>query len=137
MNDIQTVYPKVAKIIANVLAVDESNISLDKRLIEDLGAESIDFMDLIFQLEREFGVKIPRGQVEKEVRGKLQNDEFEKNGVITPKGLEALKNYLSEVPEKYFKSNLKSNEISRLFTVETFCKLVIKEKAKQTESVNV
>ena len=123
--NIESVYPKVREIIADVLVIDENDISKDSRLIVDLGAESIDFLDLVFQLEKEFGIKIPRGQLEKNARGDLAEDEFEKGGVLTVNGLEALKNYLSEVPAEHFKANMKINEIPMLFTVETFCKLII------------
>lgn len=129
---VDNIYPKVREIIADVLVIDEEEISKTSRLISDLGAESIDFLDLVFQLEKEFGIKIPRGQLEKNARGNLSEDEFEKGGVLTPKGMQALKNYLSEVPAEYFKPNLKISEIPTLFTVETFCKLVIAALTEQT-----
>jgi acyl carrier protein len=116
--NVENVFPKVKEIIADVLVIDESDISLTSRLIVDLGAESIDFLDLVFQLEKEFDIKIPRGQLEKNARGDLREDEFEKGGVLTSKGLVALKAYLSEVPAEYFKDNMKVNEIPLLFTVE-------------------
>ncbi len=119
------VYPKVRQIVADVLVIDEEEVSLNSRLIADLGAESIDFLDLVFQLEKEFKIKIPRGQLEKNARGNLAEDEFEQGGVLTEKGLHALKSYLSEVPAEQFKANMKVNEIPMLFTVETFCKLVV------------
>ena len=119
------VYPKVRGIIADVLVIEEEKISLNSRLITDLGAESIDFLDLVFQLEKEFKIKIPRGQLEKNARGDLAEDEFEKGGSLTAQGLEALKLYLNEVTADQFKANMKVNEIPLLFTVETFCKLIV------------
>jgi acyl carrier protein len=129
---IENIYPKVREIIADVLVIDESDISLKSRLIADLGAESIDFLDLVFQIEKEYSIKIPRGQLEKNARGDLTEEEFEKNGVLTPKGLNALKAYLSEVPAEYFKDNMKNNEIPMLFTVETFCKLIANALSQQS-----
>jgi len=123
--NVESVYPKVQAIIADVLVLDEEEVSLNSRLIADLGAESIDFLDLIFQLEKEFSIKIPRGQLEQNARGSLAEDEFENNGVLTEKGMDAIKNYLSEVPAEHFTSAMKVNEIPTLFTVETFCKLVV------------
>ena len=123
--NLESVYPKVREIIADVLVIDEDEISKDSRLIVDLGAESIDFLDLVFQLEKEFGIKIPRGQLEKNARGELSEAEFEKGGVLTERGMAALKNYLSEVPAEHFKANMKLNEIPQLFTVGTFCKLIV------------
>lgn len=133
--NVESVYPKVRTIIADVLVIDEEAISLHSRLIADLGAESIDFLDLVFQLEKEFGIKIPRGQLEKNARGHLTEDEFEKGGVLTTNGMAALKNYLSEVPAEYFKANMKINEIPMLFTVETFCKLVVAAVQSTSETV--
>ncbi len=130
--NLETVYPKVREIIADVLVIEEDEVSLEARLIADLGAESIDFLDLVFQLEKEFSVKIPRGQLEKNARGDLSDAEFEQGGVLTEKGIQALKAYLSEVPDEYFTVNMKVNEIPMLFTVETFCKLVVLAKAEQS-----
>lgn len=125
---VEAVYPKVRHIISDVLMVDEEEVSIESRLIGDLGAESIDFLDLVFQLEREFKIKIPRGQLEKDARGSLSDDEFEKGGVVTDQGLSALKQYFSETADEHFKANLKVNEIPTLFTVQTFCKLVTKQQ---------
>ncbi|STY30846.1 acyl carrier protein [Legionella wadsworthii] len=131
--NVADVYPKVREIVADVLVIDADEISLNSRLIADLGAESIDFLDLVFQLEKEFKIKIPRGQLEKNARGDLAEDEFEKGGNITEKGLQALQNYLSEIPADQFKPNMKVNEIPMLFTIETFCKLVVSAiKEQQT-----
>jgi acyl carrier protein len=130
----QTIYPKVAKIVADVLAIDETDIAPNKRITVDLGAESIDFLDLVFRLEREFDVKIPRGQIEVEARGALSKEEFEKEGVVTAEGIQALKNYLPEVPADYFKPNLKVGEIPTLFTVETLCQLVARAQAKKAQT---
>jgi len=131
----QEIFNKVKDIIVDVLVIDEDKVQPASRLIVDLGAESIDFLDLVFQLEKEFAIKIPRGQLEKNARGDLTEAEFEQNGVLTGKGLVALKSYLVEVPQEYFKASMKTSEIPMLFTVETFCKLVdaaLKAKAEAT-----
>ncbi len=125
----EDVYPKVRDIIADVLVLDEDEIQASSRLIADLGAESIDFLDLVFQLEKEFKIKIPRGQLEQDSRGSLSAEEFEKGGVVTAAGMTALKDYFSELPAKNFDKPIKTNEIPMLFTVETFCQVVIKAVA--------
>jgi acyl carrier protein len=132
--NVENIYPKVSSIIADVLVLDESEVSLSSRLITDLGAESIDFLDLVFQLEKEFSIKIPRGQLEKNARGELSESEFEKDGIITPAGMEAIKKYLNEVPDEHFKPNMKMNEIPALFTVETFCKLIVSASNEKNAS---
>ncbi len=133
--NVESVYPKVRTIIADVLVLDEEEVTLTSRLIADLHSESIDFLDLVFQLEKEFEIKIPRGQLEKNARGDLSEDEFEKSGVLTAEGMKALRQYLSEVPAEHFTPNMKLNEIPALFTVETFCKLIVTAKAEQSQAV--
>jgi acyl carrier protein len=129
--NIESVYPKVTDIVADTLAIDKAQIKPESGLVQDLGAESIDFLDLIFRLEREFNVKIPRGVIEKEARGSLSDAEFEKNGVITDAGIKIIKQFLSEVPEQRFKPNLKVAEIPTLFTVTTLCKFVLNAQTRE------
>jgi len=88
-------------------------------------------------LEKEFSIKIPRGQLEKNARGELSQEEFEQGGVITEKGMSALQKYLSEVPESAFTPNMKTADIPTLFTVETFCKLVVSAKNEQSAAETV
>ena len=124
--EIAAVYPKVAQIIADALGVDAEEVKLDVPLIEGLDAESIDFLDLVFRLERAFGVKIPRGQIVEHARGDLSETEFEQKGLVTEVGLKRLREFLSEVPADRFQSPMKSVDIPRLFTPETFCKVVVR-----------
>ena len=122
------IFPKVADTMAEALACDEDKVKPDASLINDLGAESIDFLDIIFRLERAFKVKIPRGKIVEEARGELSEAAFEQGGVVTESGLARLKTFLTEVPADRFKSPLKVAEIPKLFTVETFCKMVIRQQ---------
>jgi len=124
--EIEAVYPKVAGIIADALGVDAAEVKLDVPLIEGLDAESIDFLDLVFRLERAFGVKIPRGKIVEDARGDLPEADFEQKGVVTEAGLKRLREFLSEVPAERFRTPLKSADIPRLFTAETFCKVVVR-----------
>jgi acyl carrier protein len=124
--EIDAVYPKVAQIIADALGVDAGEVKLDVPLIEGLDAESIDFLDLVFRLERAFGVKIPRGKIVEDARGDLPESDFEQKGLVTEAGLKRLREFLSEVPADRFRSPMKSVDIPRLFTPETFCKVVVR-----------
>ena|SRR6185295_15587170 len=126
--EIDAIYPKVAATIADALACDEDKVKPDASLINDLGAESIDFLDIVFRLERAFKVKIPRGKIVEEARGPLSEAQFESGGMVTDAGVSRLKEFLSEVPADRIKSPLKSAEIPRLFTVETFAKMVIRQQ---------
>ena len=129
--EIAAVFPKLAETMAEVLGCDEEEITLTASLIDDLDAESIDFLDIVFRLEKTFKVKIPRGKILEDSRGPLSESEFEQNGVVTSAGLTQLKAYLSEVPAERFKTPLNVADIPRLFTPETFLKLVIKAQREQ------
>jgi hypothetical protein len=73
-------------------------------------------------------VKIQRGKIVEEARGDLSEAEFNNGGVVSDAGLERLKSYLSEVPAARFKSPLSVADIPRLFTTETFCKIVVRQQ---------
>ena len=126
--EIMAIYPKVVETIADALGCDAAQVKPDTSLIDDLGAESIDFLDIVFRLERAFKVKIPRGKIASEARGDLSESEFERDGMVSDAALERLKSFLSEVPPSRFPSPLKVSEIPRLFTMETFCKMVIRQQ---------
>jgi acyl carrier protein len=130
-SEVDAVYPTVAKTIADALGCELDEVKRDASLIEDLGAESIDFLDLVFRLERAFKVKIPRGKIVEDARGELPEAEFEHKGVVTDAGLATLRSFLSEVPADRIKAPLKVADIPRLFTPETFAKLVVRAQRAQ------
>src|SRR5262245_32983941 len=86
----EEIYTKVSATLVEALNVDEEDITPTATLQGDLGAESIDFLDIVFRLEREFGIKIPRGELFPE--SIFQGDpEFVANGKVTKKGLDELR----------------------------------------------
>src|SRR5207302_8967461 len=86
----EEIYSKVSATLMEALNVDEEEIKPTATLQGDLGAESIDFLDIVFRLEREFGIKIPRGELFPE--SIFQGDpEFVAEGRVTPKGLDELR----------------------------------------------
>ena len=124
-DEIDAVFPTVSTTMADALGCDVEDIKPNVSLIEGLDAESIDFLDMVFRLERAFKIKIPRGKIVENARGTLSEAEFEQKGIVTETGLAQLKAYLSEVPADRFKTPMKVADIPRLFTPETFCKLVV------------
>lgn len=133
-DEIAEVSPKVAETIAEALGRDLNEVQLTTPLMEGLDAESIDFLDIVFRLERQFKVKIPRGKIVEDARGTLSEEEFEQKGYLTEAGFKRLREHLSEVPPERFKSPMKARDIPRLFTVETFCKLVVRAQRQATKS---
>lgn len=126
---IEEIFPQVADIIADALGCDEDEVKPDSSLINDLDAESIDFLDIVFRLEREFKVKIPQGKIVEDARGSLSEEEFESEGIVSEAGVANLKSFMSEVPADRFPETLRTAEIAKLFTAETFCKTVIRNQA--------
>ena len=116
----EAVFAKVRTCIAEALALDEDDVLYGSRLIGDLGAESLDLLDITFRLERAFDVKIPRGQIE--AAGKEGLAEGEQ--VITPAGLEKLASLMPEVPPEEFRPGLKVKEVPTLMRVATFYNIV-------------
>src|SRR5512141_1642831 len=125
-DEVQAIYPQVAKIIADALGCEVDEVKPDASLIDDLGAESIDFLDLVFRLERGFKVKIPRGKIIEDARGDLPEVDFEGKGIVTAAGEARLRQFLTEVPAERFRSPMKAADVPRLFTPETFCKVVLR-----------
>jgi len=124
--EIDAVFGGVADIIADALAREPAEVRPQSRLIADLGAESIDFLDIVFRLEQAFRVRIARGQILEDARGELSEDEFHRDGVLTAAGLARLREVLDEVPAEAFAPGLRIDDVPLLFTVETFCKVVVR-----------
>ena len=127
-DEITAVFPKVAEAVADALGCDTDEVTLEASLVDDLGAESIDTLDIVFRLERAFKIKIPRGKIVEEARGELSEADFSSNGVVSEAGIARLREFLSEVPVDRFPSPLKESDIARLFTAETYCKIVIRQQ---------
>jgi acyl carrier protein len=119
---------RVINIIADVLGLRSQEVTLQSQLMSDLGAESLDYLDIVFRLEDEFNIKIPRGDIERQARGDLSEEEFAPGGVVSDAGLARLKELLPEVRAQ-IKPGLRGAQILSLFTVETFAKITIKKLA--------
>src|SRR2546425_12038219 len=100
----EEIYTKVSATLVEALDVDEEEIKPTSTLQGDLGAESIDFLDIVFRLEREFGIKIPRGELFPE--SIFQGDpEFVQNGKVTEKGLSELRARMPYADLEEFEQN--------------------------------
>src|ERR1700740_3343030 len=117
------IYSKVSATLVEALNVDEDEIKPTATLQGDLGAESIDFLDIVFRLEREFGIKIPRGELFPE--SIFQGDpEFVQNGKVTAKGLAELPARSPFAHLGKVEKNPELSAISDLFTVEMITRYI-------------
>ena len=95
-------------------------------MIEDLGAESLDFLDIAFRLERTFEIRIPRGGIEDAAKEGVEDEKYEVEGVLTASALISLRKALPEVPEDAFRDGLRTSEVPEVFRVATFYNLVVR-----------
>lgn len=115
MSGKEDIIKSVNSIIAQALKVDESKIQLSSSLIKDLGAESIDFLDIVFRLEKCFKIKIPKGELFPEKI--LTDSRFVKSGLVTQEGIAELKTKMSNVDWEEFAKNPQVSQLGNLFTV--------------------
>lgn len=127
------VLPKLKKCIAETIGIKEEEIALDSSLIDDLGADSLDLLDLVFRLEQAFKIRITRGEIELRAKETMPDEDFEVDGLLTEKAKKSLREVLPEIDSSRFDGNLRKSEIPRLFTVKTFLRLV-KEKLETKDN---
>ena len=116
------VFSKVRTALVDALGVDEEEVTPRARLVGDLGAESIDFLDIVFRLEKAFDIKIPRGELFPE--DILTNAQYVQNGKVTPEGLAQLKQRMPFADLTAFTANPAVQDFGNLLTVEYMCRYV-------------
>ena len=117
------IFPRVKTQLVDALGADEDDVKLTSRLQADLNAESIDFLDIVFRLEREFGLKIDRNELFPE--SIFQGDpKLIQNGVLTADGLNELRTKMPYADIAKFEKNPKFELIGDLFTVELITKYI-------------
>lgn len=125
----EDIFPGVRHCVAKSLDIDESEVHLDSRIIEDLGADSLDLLDLLFHLETHFKVRIKPRSIERMARASLGGVDLDLNGVYTPQAVEALRRLLPEIPAEELPLGLRTADLPRRFRVATFVTLVQKALA--------
>ncbi|MCA3004326.1 MAG: acyl carrier protein [Planctomycetaceae bacterium] len=121
------IFNKVKAVLVDALAADEDDVTPQASLVKDLGAESIDFLDIVFKLEQAFGFKIAQGELFPE--NVAQDPRYVKDGMVTPEGLTALRARLPHVNFDRFAAEPKLSKVAEVFTVDTLVKFVEKKLA--------
>jgi acyl carrier protein len=107
---------RVSRVLIEALNVEEDEVRPAATLQGDLGAESIDFLDIVFRLEREFGIKIPRDELFPE--SIFQGDpEFVRDGKVTDRGMAELRSRLPHADLADFDQDRRVSAVPDLFTV--------------------
>ncbi len=116
------VFAKVKDVLVDALGADEEDITPESKLVADLGAESIDFLDIVFRLEKAFGIKIQQSELFPE--NVLSDPNYVQDGKVTDLGLEELKKRLPHADLTGFAASRKVSEFSNVFTVDAIVKFV-------------
>ena len=114
---------KVQETLVDALGVDDDEVTPTATLIGDLGAESIDFLDIVFRLEKNFDIKIPRGELFPENLATADSG-FVADGKVTAEGIAQLRTKMPHADINKFASNPLVSKLSDLFTVDMICKFV-------------
>jgi acyl carrier protein len=113
--------------VVGALGVSEDEASPDATLMDDLGAESIDLLDILFRIERSTGVKIQASDLGDYMQGGIPDDEFsDGNEMITEKGLEHLKTVMPQIDTAALAGSLNANDVIKLFTVSNLGDMVVR-----------
>jgi acyl carrier protein len=117
------IFQKVRDVLVDALGVDDDEVTAEATLMGDLGAESIDFLDIVFRLEKAFGIKVPREELFP-VESLLNNAELVSNGRLTDKGLAELRQRVPHTDLTQFAKNPDINKLADLFTVNAIVNYV-------------
>ncbi|MSR57601.1 MAG: acyl carrier protein [Planctomycetaceae bacterium] len=123
----EEIYTKVSETLVDALGVDDDEVTPDATLVGDLGAESIDFLDIVFRLEKNFSIKIPRGELFPE--SLAADTTLVKDGMVTPAGVAELKKRMPHADVDSFAKNPKVENIQELFTVQMIVNFVQRKLA--------
>jgi len=116
------IFEKVRDVLVDALAVEEEEVTPTATLTGDLGAESIDFLDIVFKLEQAFGFKIAQGELFPE--NVSQDPEYVRDGRVTPKGIATLKERMPHVDFSSFEKDPQIGKVAEIFTVDAIVRFV-------------
>lgn len=115
----------VQEAVVGALGVGEDEATPDATLLGDLGAESIDLLDILFRLERKLGVKIKASDLAAHIQGGIPDEEFSDDGdIVSAKGLEQIKKVMPQVDTDALAGKLEADKVIGLFTVQNLVDLV-------------
>ena len=121
----EAIFAQIQTCFVEALGVEPEEVTLNAKVIDDLGAESLDFLDIAYRLEQTFKVKIPRGEIKSKSQEGLDGQAWEEDGILTEVALVKLREAMPEIDSGEIRPGLAAKDIAQLFTVETFYNIVI------------
>ncbi len=120
----EEIVTSVCECLALVLDTDGASIRENNKLIDELGADSLDLLDLSFHLQQKFNITISPKGLEQRIQKKMEGKPYEVDGVFTPESLEELRKEMPEIPPEDLSEGLRVAELPRLFRVATMVNIV-------------
>ncbi|HAL45395.1 MAG: acyl carrier protein [Planctomycetes bacterium GWF2_42_9] len=117
------IFKEVQGVLVDALGVDEEEVTPEAKLMGDLGAESIDFLDIVFRMEKAFGLKIPREELFP-AENIITNKDYISNGKLTHLGIEELRKRMPHTDFNAFVDDPSISKIGDLFTVDVLVNFV-------------
>jgi len=123
------IFDELKPLLVEVLGVPAEKIRLDSVLVSELGAESIDLLDLSFRIEEKFRVRIEANEIEREAKRRLPDGVYEKDGYLTEAALAEIRNSLPELDASKLVKGLRKTDLPALLTVSFFVRLIARKLA--------
>jgi acyl carrier protein len=130
MNE-QEIFSQLQPLVADVLAIAPEKVRRESVLIADLGAESIDLLDLSFRIEEQFKVTIQVDEIEREAKRRLTGGVYEKDGCLTEEALAEIRRAMPELPADKLLKGLRKSQLPSMLTVAFFVRLIARKQAAQ------
>lgn len=116
--------------VVQALGVDDDEVTPDATLMDDLGAESIDLLDILFRIETSVGVKIQASDLGEYIQGGISDEEFsDDSDHVSAKGLEHLKTVMPQIDTETLAGTLEAEKVISLFTVKNLADMVASRAA--------
>jgi len=129
----EAIFEKLKLLIVEILGVAPERVRMDSVLVADLGAESIDLLDLSFQIEARFGVTIEANEMEREAKTRLAGGAYEKDGLLTEEALAEIRKSATGLDPAKLQPGLRKLDLPALLTVAFFVHLIAGKLAAKTE----
>jgi acyl carrier protein len=127
---VDDVFPKVRAAVSTCCGAAADSIRLESRLVDDLGMQSLDFVELIYEVEQAFDITVPMSNLERQIQEEMGGEAFELDGILTPAGRERLQEMVAGLAGIEPGVDIGIYEIPRLLTVYSVCDLILREKAR-------
>ena len=137
MKSLDEIFIDVCEVIESSTGINKNEIKLESTLFDELGVDSIDLVDILFELETLFDLELNISDIELKAKEELGDIPYEIDGVITEEGLKALRIHITEIDSEKLEYGITIHQLIQLFSTHSLCKLVhYKMEMKENETLS-